>query len=86
MSSIFRDITAEGIAGIIRALPDEAKVTLLIEDLTRAKFDLLRGAELELYLNRFGSAVWTAEIDFGDGVSLEIETREPPRPALRAVS
>ncbi len=47
MPSVVRDIAAEGIASIIRALPDECKIVLQIERLPRAKF----GVFLEIETN-----------------------------------
>jgi hypothetical protein len=82
MPSVVRDIAAEGIASIIRALPDECKIVLQIERLPRAKFDLLRCDEEAMYLPR--SEVWMAVVPMGASVFLEIETTDPP--ALRAVS
>ncbi len=76
-----RRIVAEGVAGIIAALPDQAKITVTIEDLPREKFDLLRGDEPADFLPRCG--LWVAMVSMGDDVSLELETMEPP--VLRAV-
>lgn len=82
MTNPLREIVAEGITGIIRSLPDEAKVILKVEDLTREKFDELRGDQEATYFRRAG--VWNAVIPFGSGVFLEIETRD--NPSLKAVS
>ncbi len=82
MGSPMRDIVADGLAMIIRGLPDEAKIVLNVEDLPREKFESLRCGEEATYLPR--SEIWMAIVPLGAGVFLEIETREAP--GLRAVS
>ena len=85
MGSPMRDIVAEGLTGIIRALPDQAIITIEIENLPRDKFDALRGSEEAVYCHRrFGQDAWTAMVELGAGVFLDIETFE--NPVLRAVS
>lgn len=82
MPGPMRHMVAEGFAGIIRSVPDEAKIILQIEDLPRERFDALRGNEEATYLERSG--IWMALVPFGAGCFLEVETTEAP--ALKAVS
>ena len=77
-----RQIVAEGLQRIIRSLPDDVKVVVQLENLTREKFDALRSTAEATYLPR--SEVWIAVVEFPANVFLEVETRESP--VLRAVS
>ncbi len=80
MASVIRDIAAEGIASIVRALPEDARVVLQIGGLSRDKFDQLRGDQEATYV----LGIWMALVPMGDDVWLDIMTTESPQ--LRAVS
>lgn len=82
MPGRLRHVIAEGVAAIIKSVPDEATVIVQIQNIDRDVFDQLRrGAEV-VYLPL--SEIWTSLVPLGGGVMLELETRDEP--GLRAVS